>query len=118
MITNQLFINPLVGKSTAFETARFIITLQGGNFINELAIHLSHGIVISRSDLFVMARVIDRCGEKAWFCRIAVGDLEELLRHVPYHLDKICFVRRTDPRLREYSLSKLIQKVNAKKGRK
>jgi len=111
MITNQLFINPLTGKSTAFETARFLMTLQGQDFYKELAACHSYGIVISRSDLFAMAREIDYLGKKAWFCPMAVGDLSELLRFVPQpSLEKICFTRRSDPRLREYSLNKLIQK--------
>jgi hypothetical protein len=119
MITNFQFINPLTRNSTAFETAQFLYALKGnGNFYTDLANYHQYGVVISRSDVFAMARVIEWKGDRAWFCQMAVGDLADLLKQVPYHLDKILFCRRSDGRLREYSLDKLIQKVNELKGRK
>jgi hypothetical protein len=115
MITNQLFINPLLGKSTAFETARFLMILQGQDFYGTLAQYHLHGLVISRSDLFVMAREIDYEGEPAWFCRFAVGDLKALLDEVPHPRRWLCFTRRNEIKLRAVRLDRLTKKV---KGRK
>jgi hypothetical protein len=118
MITNQYFIKPLTQNSTAFETAQFFYALKGNpNFYTDLYAHHQYGVIISRPDVFAMARVIDWDGEKAWFCMMAVGDLANLMKYVPYHLKKIVFCRKSDGRLREYSLDKLLQKVNGLKGR-
>jgi hypothetical protein len=88
----------------------------------DVADHLLNGVVISRPDLFGMAKIVNIApeGEKvepAWFVRMSVGHLPELLRNLPVHLPKICFCRRNDGRVRVYSLDRLIAKAKVKGGK-
>jgi hypothetical protein len=115
MITNQLFIQPLLGKSTPFETARFLITLQGQNFYDVLATYLQYGVVISRKDLFVMAREIEHEGEPAWFCRFSVGKVKDLIAQTPYPLKWLCYTRRDEITLRAVRLDRLLERIKERK---
>lgn len=86
-------------------------------FDDDLKEYLENGIVISRQDIFVMAKVIDVAEEgqpekPGWFVRIAVGDLRKLVKEFPAYLEEIRFCRRQDPRLRKYSVSRLLELVN------
>jgi hypothetical protein len=126
MITEQRVIMPLVGSSRCDDRTpqRGVPTIKpiaiaaacyrkwksDVPFIDDLdAYHLDpHGVVISTPTIFAMAKVIDMNGP-AWFVRVAVGNLTELLRATPAWLDKICFCRRNDGRLRVYPLRRLIK---------
>jgi hypothetical protein len=86
------------------------------SFIDDLSHYLLNGVVIVRPDLFGMAKVIDlapegQAPEPAWFVRMAVGDLRELVAALPLYLPKICFCRRNDGRLRRYSLERFAKAV-------
>jgi hypothetical protein len=88
-------------------------------FEQDLAHYLLHGVVVSRPSCFGLAKIIDLAepGEEvmpAWFIRVAVGDLRELLGCLPGFLPAICFCRRGDGKLRAYSLTRLIKKVMRK----
>lgn len=119
MITNEQMITPLRANSNKSPAAirvaiecygkwkgrKFLGTLC---FIADLTDHLFTGIVICRPDLFGMAKIIELPGgERAWFVRMAVGPLTRLLDCLPCRLPKICFCRRNDGRVREYSLERL-----------
>lgn len=71
----------------------------------DLADYLEHGIVISRPDIFAMARVEG----DVLFVRMAVGNLRTLLTALPVLLPRIRFCRRNNRRLREYDLVKLLE---------
>ena len=83
-------------------------------FIVDLANYLEHGIVISRPDIFAMAKIE---GE-ALFVRMAVGNLRTLLCALPVLLPKIRFCRRNGERVREYDLAKLLQTTDKLPKRK
>jgi hypothetical protein len=91
------------------------------SFFADLLDYLENGIVISRHDIFAMAKIVDRrplsedgkpIGENpdpALFVRMAVGSLRDLLSALPVLLPKIQFCRRNEKRIREYDLVKLLQ---------
>ena len=115
MITQEHVIRSIAfRKLTAFRVAELCYEKWMGevSFANDVGDYLYDGVVISRPDLFGMAKVIDLApeGQKpepAWFVRMAVGNLNELLAALPLPLPKICFCRRNDGRVRVYSLQKL-----------
>jgi len=88
----------------------------GADFMSDLDDYLVHGVVIARPDLFGLAKVIEdpgHDGEPAWFIRMAVGKLSELLEALPPYqsVKRICFCRhkktgQLDQRLRTYSLER------------
>lgn len=74
-----------------------------------------NGVVISRPDLFVLAKVVldphkDHRGELAWFIRMFVGDnMRALLAALPdYGIKRICFCRNNDGRMRSYDIGRLL----------
>jgi hypothetical protein len=82
----------------------------GLNFFNDLAHYHLHGIVVSRPDIFLMAKAIEdpepkHAGEVAWFIRMFVGDMAELVPALPpYPIKWIRFCRmRKDGTLKEKS---------------
>ena len=76
--------------------------------------YLENAIVISRPDIFAMAKVVN--GEL--FVRMAVGNLRKLLTALPVLTPTISFCRRNEPTVRRYSLAKLLDTANklTKKG--
>jgi hypothetical protein len=74
-------------------------------FYVDLEDYLENGIVISRPDIFAMAKIEGQ----ALFVRIAVGNLRTLLTALPVLLPKIRFHRRNGERLREYDLVRLLE---------
>jgi hypothetical protein len=74
-------------------------------FYVDLQDYLEHGIVISRPDIFAMARVIDG----SLFVRVAVGNLQTLLGALPVKPARIRFCRRNGERMHEWDLVKLLQ---------
>lgn len=110
MITNQLTITELLPGHTAIQIAAYCYKRWMGevSFEKDLTDYLEHGVVISQPNLFGMAKMIALpSGERAWFIRMAVGPLDKLLECLPCYLPKICFCRRSDGRVREYSLERL-----------
>jgi hypothetical protein len=74
-------------------------------FYVDLQDYLEHGIVISRPDIFAMAKVEGG----TLFVRMAVGNLRTLLTALPVLTPKIRFCRRNEERVREWDLVKLLQ---------
>jgi hypothetical protein len=109
--TEQTTIEPLPIGRPAIERARECYHKWQGlaTFEQDLADYLETGMVWSRPDLFAMAKVINFRGQPAWFVRVAVGNLRELLRMVPLYLTHICFCRGADPRLKAYRLDRLLK---------
>jgi len=86
------------------------------SFADDLSHYLLNGMVLSRPDIFAMVTVIDLAPEgappePAWFVRMAVGDLRELISVLPGYLPKICFCRRGDGRMRTYSLDRFTKVI-------
>lgn len=84
---------------SAAEDAAKLCTLRGASFRYELEAHLLHGYVYSAPDYFAMARPVSRSinvGDleavhpreecDAWFIWLAVGDLQKLLKLLPFDL--------------------------------
>ena len=111
MQTEETIIQPLPTGRPAIETARECYHKWGGlvTFQQDLQDYLESGMVWSRPDVFAMAKVINFRGEPAWFIRVAVGNLRELLLLIPVYLPWICFCRGSDPRLKVYSLERLLK---------
>lgn len=94
------------------------------SFEKDLQDYLEEGIVVSRPDVFLMAKVVDRrpkdedgkpIGERvdpALFIRMGVGNLSQLLltaasSMAPAFVPWLRFCRRKDERVREYDFDKL-----------
>jgi len=134
MITNQLSIKIIpFRKITAIKVAELCYAKWMGDvsFSDDVAAYLTHGVVVVRPDIFWMgcvvdARPMDADGnpigdrpEPAWFIRMCVGDLRDLMRTLPEpHFPKMYFCRRNDGRMREYSLEKLKNKIEGIEGGK
>lgn len=113
------------GAIFAIDVAELCYLKWMGNvsFIQDLSDYLLNGLVVVKPNLFAMVRVIDispldadgkRVGpvEPAWFVRMAVGDLRELVAELPFDLPKICFCRRNKGRVRKYQLEEFRKNVN------
>ena len=115
MITDQLRIRPLNSGVTAAQAAAACYREWMGevSFEADVAEYLAHGVVISTPTCFGLARMIEgpRTKQPAWFVRMAVGDLRELLSRLPYSLPEICFCRgkKGDLRIRSYPLERMLQ---------
>ena len=80
-------------------------------FEDELTDFLCNGFVVSRPDLFWMMKIIN-VAEKdepgpvyAWFCRVAVGNMGEIMNSIPVQLPYVAFCRHGDPKLRKYPMA-------------
>jgi hypothetical protein len=115
-------IKPIGRKDRVFaiDVAEACYLKWGGvNFAEDLSHYLLNGVVIVRPDLFGIAQVIDLAPEgttppePAWFVRMAVGDLRELVAELPFYLPKICFCRRNDDGqvMKKYSLDRFAKAV-------
>lgn len=61
----------------------------------ELGEYLRFGHVIATPKTFAMGKQVELEGKgKAWFVCMAVGNLGELVRQIPYYLPWVCFFRR------------------------
>lgn len=78
-------------------------------FADDLAHYTVHGLVISRTDIFAMAKLVEFRGEPAWFVRMAVGDLGRLLENIPVKTPWMMFCRRGKEKIRAYRLDRLIE---------
>lgn len=105
----------MTSELSPIEIAKQLPHSGGANFDRLLNEHLEYGYVVSRPTMFAMARAVDLNGIHTWFITSAVGNLLELLSALPFPLPQIAFCRKSDPRIRVYSLSKLASKVRKKK---
>jgi hypothetical protein len=121
VITGEEIIKPLAAKSCAFAMAKACYRKWQGmvSFEEDLVDYLKNGFVVSRPTCFGMAKIINLADQSkaedgrskidpAWFVRIGVGDLRELLDSLPGYLPKIAFCRRNDGRMRVYPLDRLL----------
>jgi hypothetical protein len=77
-------------------------------FEQDLRLYLEIGIVISRPDIFAMAKVLNEPEGCVLFVRAAVGNLRTLLSSLPVLTPWIRFYRRNGTRARTYSLARLL----------
>lgn len=93
--TGQMLIRPLLfTDNPAFDLAKlFYAQYPDLNFAEDLLDYMRTGFVCSRPNLFVMAKVINYQSEVMWFCRIAIGNLVELLLAMPFYMERIAFCR-------------------------
>lgn len=110
MQTEITVIEPLPIGRPAIEDAKECYNKWNGavTFEQDLKDYLATGMVVSRPDVFAMAKVINFRGEPAWFIRVAVGNLQELLRLLPVYLPWICFCRR-GPKLKAWPLKRFFE---------
>jgi len=88
-------------------------------FIDDFDDYTLTGIVISRPDLFVMAKATEHNGELAWFIRMLVGQLDQLIPALPpWPIEKICFCRHGDGRIRSYSIKRMLHLEKLKLAKK
>lgn len=93
-------------------------------FTVDLIDYVYTGLIVSRPTCFAMAKVTDlaKPGEPhqwAWFIRVAVGDMFELLNCLPCYLEKICFCRRgKEDFMRVYDLKRFIRLVGSTRKRR
>ena len=120
MITDELMIKPLaLGRIAIQEAAAcYHEWMPEVSFEDDLAHYLSYGLVLSTPRCFALAKVIEgpRTGQPAWFIRMAVGRLDELLSTLPYAFEEICLCRgkKGDLRIRSYSLERMWQLARRK----
>lgn len=80
-------------------------------FEDDLMDYLCNGFVVSHPTVFNMMKIINisenHKPKLAWFIRMGVGDLRDLLNTLPGRLPYIAFCRRGDPRIRVYSTERL-----------
>jgi hypothetical protein len=69
---------------------------SGIDFADDLLDYLEHAFVVSRPNLFAMARPIEFRGKRGWFIRYAIGNLLELVTVLPCPLEFIAFCRDND----------------------
>jgi hypothetical protein len=113
MITNQTVIKDFQAFDIpAITLARMYYRQWKSDvpFDQDVQDYLENGVVISRPDLFGMARFTQAPdGQLAWFVRVAVGNLKRLVPSLPCKVPWICFCRRKDPRLRYYGFDRFLQ---------
>jgi hypothetical protein len=115
MITEEYMIKPISLGRTAIQEAVecYREWMPQVKFEEDVAFYLSEGVVISTPTCFGLARVIEgpRTKAPAWFVRMAVGPLDELLGELPFNLPEICLCRgkKGDLRIRSYSLKRLME---------
>jgi hypothetical protein len=120
MITEERILKPISLGVTAMQVAAqcYREWLPMVSFEKDVAFYLEHGVVISTPRCFGLARVIEgpRTKEPAWFIRMAVGRLDELLYRLPFTLPEICLCRgkKGDFRIRSYSLERMMKLTGGK----
>lgn len=105
--------------------------ISNRSFLGEVLLYLRHGFVVSHENLFAMGRpvaksdqwpVISDQWEKAivdpsvpfeypdtWYVAMAVGELRQLVRQLPFPLPWICFARKFKPGLKFYRTERFLQ---------
>lgn len=85
------------------------------NFIDDLDDYHLTGIVVSRPDIFLMAKATelpDNTGKMCltWFIRIFVGPLDRLMPALPpWPIGRIGFCRRGDDRVRTWPIERMLR---------
>ena len=109
-------IHTLRMEGNAFDVARENYAKYSGlDFAEDLLNYLRTGYVVSRPNLFAMAKPIEREGRRGWFIQIAVGNILELLTCLPCPLDFIAFCRNNDDNMRVVEWDWFMKKVAATK---
>jgi hypothetical protein len=96
----QLLIRPLMMREgqSAYDLARlFYAQYSDLDFDADFEDYLRNGYIAVRPNLFAMVRPIEHEGRRGWFCRIAIGNLGELITTWPCRLDFIAFCRNNNP---------------------
>lgn len=90
------------------------------SFDDDLQDYMRNGLVISRPDIFGMAKLIAWQGRLAWFVRMAVGDLATLVAELPLRTEKICFCRDKSDGLRIHAwpMGRMLRLAIKRKDRK
>jgi hypothetical protein len=118
VITQEKIINPIPPGLTAIQVAVACYKKwkSDSTLEEDIAHYLAYGLVLSFPTCFALLKPIEdpKTKEPAWFLRMAVGRLDELLYHLPFYLPRICFCRRNDGRLRSYSMKRYMQLVEGK----
>ena len=119
MITEELIIKPVPPGLTAIQVAAACYKkwMGAASLEEDIAHYIGNGgVVISTPTCFGLAKVIEspKTKQPAWFIRMAVGRLDELLYRLPFCLTEICFCRRNDGRLRSYSLERMMELTGGK----
>jgi hypothetical protein len=122
MITEEYMIKPLNPGRTAIQVAAecYRDWLPQVSFEDDLAHYLAYGVMISTPTCFALLKMIEDLEDPkkgpAWFIRMAVGRLDELLYHLPYHFPRIywCRGKKGDLRIRSYSLKRFMQLTGGK----
>jgi hypothetical protein len=120
MITDERILKPISLGVTAMHVAAqcYREWLPTVSFEEDVAFYLEHGVVISTPRCFGLARVIEgpRTKGPAWFIRMAVGRLDEILCWLPFTLPEICLCRgkKGDFRIRSYSLERMRELTGGK----
>ena len=94
----------------AIELARALYAKHGGSLEQDIrSFGWPNGIIVDEPDCFAIAYGTETpAGEWAWFVKTAVGDLAQLLAHVPFDLPFIAFHReKTGSRLKFYRTERL-----------
>jgi hypothetical protein len=115
----QLMIRPLLlnKEHSPFDLARlFYAQYMDLDFADDLIDYHRNGFVVSRPTLFAMFKVTDYEGEPAWFVRIAIGNLLELLGCMPCQLPKLIFDRNNENNVRVVDTKRLLEVANRKAG--
>lgn len=119
MITDVRTIKALLpGENTAIQEAAYLYLKWKSKvpFNEDLANYLVSGCVATRPTCFAMAKVIQLpksekawSEQYAWFIRVAVGNIMELISCLPGYLPWIAFCRRGEERMRIYRLERLLR---------
>ena len=115
MSTQKRIIVPIIPIPGSGQTAIEVAALCYAKWMGEVKLeedighYMVYGLVLSIPSCFALLKEIEcpKTGQPAWFIRMAVGRIDELLSHLPYQLPRICFCRRNDGVLRSYRLERL-----------
>jgi hypothetical protein len=88
---------------------------SGIDFADDLLDYLEHAFVVSRPNLFAMARPVEFRGKRGWFIRYVRGNLLELLTVLPCPLEFIAFCRNNDAVMRIVSWEWFVKKTLARR---
>lgn len=98
------------GSAYAYARLHYL-TFPRCTFEDDLLDYLKNGFVVSRPNLFAMAKVIvhpRNPSVAAWFIRYACGETRYLIDVLPFWLDWIVWCRNDDGRLRIYRTERLV----------
>lgn len=131
MITDELIVKhapepPLRERPIIIAADFYRRWIKDQTLLDDLDEYQFYGVVVSRPDIFLLARrILDphpkHQGELAWFIRMFVGDIGELMRALPQEpIKRICFCRHGDPRVRSWPIERMLklEKLDLHKRRK